>query len=46
VQNILSLENIIDNNDKSLIIAHGEGFQPLGLFCDAHFEEYNFPTLF
>jgi hypothetical protein len=46
VQNILSLEHVIDNNDKSLIIAHGEGFQPLGLFRDAHSKEYNFPTLF
>ncbi len=46
MQDILSLEHVIDNNDKSLIIAHGKGSQPLGQVCDAYFEEYNFPTLF
>jgi hypothetical protein len=46
VQNILSLELVIDDNDKSITIAFGKGFQPLGLFYDAHFEEYSFPTLF
>ncbi len=45
MQNILSPEHVIDNNDKLLIIAPREGYQPLGLFHDAHFEEYNFPTL-
>jgi hypothetical protein len=44
VQNILSLEHVFDNNDKSLTIAFGKGSQPFGLFCDAHFETYNFPT--
>jgi hypothetical protein len=42
----LSLELVIDDNDKSITIAFGKGFQPLGLFCDAHFEEYSFSTLF
>ncbi len=46
VQNILSLEHVIDNNDKSLTIAFGKGFQPFGFIHDAHFEIYNFPTLF
>ncbi len=46
VQNILSLEHVIDYNEKLLIIVLRKGFQPLGLFHDAHFEEYNFPTLF
>jgi len=38
VQNILSREHVIDNNDKLLIMALGEGIQPFGLFCDAHSE--------
>jgi hypothetical protein len=46
VQNILSLGHVIENNDKLLTIALKEGSQPLGLFHDAHFKEYNFPTLF
>jgi hypothetical protein len=46
VQNILSHEHVIDNNEKSLTITPGEGYQPFGLFHDAHFEEYNFSTLF
>jgi hypothetical protein len=45
IQDILNHEQIIDDNCKSLVIAPREGFQPLGLFCDKHFEEYNFPTL-
>ncbi len=43
VQNILNLEHVIDNNDKSIIIVLEEGFQPLGLFCDAHSKKYNCP---
>jgi hypothetical protein len=39
VQNILSLEHVIDYNEKLLIIALRKGSQPLGLFHDAHFEE-------
>jgi hypothetical protein len=46
VQNILSFEHVINNNDKLLTIVLRKGYQPLGLFCDAHSEEYNFPTLF
>jgi hypothetical protein len=46
VQIFLGLEHVIDNNDKSLSIALGKGFQPLGLICDTHSKEYNFPTLF
>ncbi len=46
MQNILSLEHVIDNNDKLLTIAPREGSQLLGLFHDAHFEKYNFPTIF
>jgi hypothetical protein len=46
VQNILSLGHVIDNNDKLLTIALREGSQLFGLFRDAHFKEYNFPTLF
>jgi len=45
LQNILSLEHVIDNNDKSLTIAFGKGSQPFGLFHDAHFEIYSFSTL-
>ncbi len=36
VQNILSLEHVIDNNDKSITITPIEGFQPLQLFHNAH----------
>jgi hypothetical protein len=32
VQNILSLEHVIDNNDKSLTIAFGKGFNLLDYF--------------
>jgi hypothetical protein len=46
VQTILSLEQVIDNNEKSLTMVFGKGFQPLKLFYDAHFENYNFATLF
>jgi hypothetical protein len=46
VENILNLEHVIDDNDKSLTIAPGEGFQLFGLFRHAHSEKYNFPTLF
>jgi hypothetical protein len=46
VQNILSLEHVINNNDKLLTIVFRKGYQPLGLFCDAHSEKYNFPTSF
>jgi hypothetical protein len=46
VQNILNLEQIIDDDSKTLIIVPREGFQPLGLFCDPYSKEYNFPTLF
>jgi hypothetical protein len=46
MQNILSLEHVIDDNDKLLTITPIEGSQPLGLFCDAHSKKYNFPTIF
>ncbi len=46
VQNILSLEHVIDGNDKSPTIVPRKKIQLLGLFCDAHSKEYNFPTLF
>jgi hypothetical protein len=46
VQNILSIEHVIDDNDKSPTIVLGKNSQFLGLFCDAHSKEYNFPTLF
>ncbi len=46
IQDILKPEQIIDGNCKSLTIAHGKGFQSFGLFCDKHFNKYNFPTLF
>jgi len=36
VQNILSLEHVIDDNDKSPTIIPGKKSQLLGLFCDAH----------
>jgi hypothetical protein len=36
VQNILSLEHVIDDNDKSPTIILGKKSQLLGLFCDAH----------
>ncbi len=38
MQNILNLEHVIDDNDKSLTIVLGKCFQPLGLFRDAHSE--------
>ncbi len=38
-------EQIIDDDSKTLTIVLGEGFQPLGLFCDPYSKEYNFPTL-
>jgi hypothetical protein len=46
VQNILSPEHVIDDNDKSLTIAPKEGSQPLGLFCDAHSEKIMFQHYF
>jgi hypothetical protein len=46
IQDILKHEQIIDGNCKSLMIAHGKGFQHPGLFCDKHLKIYNFPTLF
>ncbi len=46
VQNILNLEQIIDDDSKTLTIAPREDFQPLGLFCDPYSKEYNFPRLF
>ncbi len=46
VQNILNLEHVINNNDKSMTIVPREGFQPFGLFHDAHSKEYNCSTLF
>jgi hypothetical protein len=46
LENILSPKDIIDDNDKSITITFGEGFQPLELFRNARFKKYNFPTLF
>jgi hypothetical protein len=46
VQNILNVEQIVDDNDKSITIAPRKGFQLLGLFHAIHSKEYNFPTLF
>ncbi len=46
VQNILNLEHVINNNDKSITIIPREGFQPFGLFHDAHSKKYNCLTLF
>jgi hypothetical protein len=46
VQNILNLQHVIDNNDKSITIVLEEGFQPLGLFRDAHSKKYNCPHYF
>jgi len=34
MQNILNLEHVIDDNEKSWTIALKKGSQPLGLFCD------------
>jgi hypothetical protein len=36
VENILNSENIINDNQDSITIVLGKGFQPLGLFCDIH----------
>jgi hypothetical protein len=36
----------VDDNSKSLSLAPREGFWPLGIFCDKHSKEYNFPTFF
>ncbi len=46
IQNILDLEQIVDDNSKSLSLAPGEGFWPLGIICDKHSKEYNSSTLF
>jgi hypothetical protein len=46
IQDILKPEQIIDGNCKSLTIAHGEDFQPLGLFCDKHFKKITFQHYF
>jgi hypothetical protein len=46
MQNIFIPKQIIDDDNQSITIVLGlKGFQPLGLFHDIHFEEYNFPTL-
>ncbi len=45
IQNILIVEHVVDDNDKYVTIALGEGFQPLGLFWNTYVEEYNYPTL-
>jgi flagellin-specific chaperone FliS len=34
VENILNFEHIIEDNQDSIIVVLGEGFQPLGLCCD------------
>jgi hypothetical protein len=44
--NILSLEHVTDDNDKSITIDLGEGFNLLDYFVMHIFEKYNFPTLF
>ncbi len=46
VQNILNVEQVVDDNDKSIIIAPREGFQPFGLFHDVNLEEFKFSRLF
>ncbi len=46
IQNILNVENIINDNDKSITITPGEGLWPLGLFHDTHSKEYNILTFF
>jgi hypothetical protein len=46
IQDILKLEQIIDGNCKSLMIAHGKGFQLLGLFRDKHFKKITFQHYF
>jgi hypothetical protein len=42
----LNLEQIIDNDSKTLTIVVGGGFWPFGLFYDPYSKKYNFPTLF
>jgi hypothetical protein len=46
VQNILNIEQIIDDDLKTLTIVPKKGFWPLGLYYDLYSKEYNFPTLF
>ncbi len=46
VQNILSPEHIIDDNDKSITIACREGSQLRGLFRATHFEKIMFQHYF
>ncbi len=46
MKNILNVEQIVDDNDKSITIAPRKGFQAFGLFHDVHSEEYKFLTLF
>jgi hypothetical protein len=46
IQDILKLEQIIDGNCKSSTIAHGKGFQPLGLFRSKHFKKITFQHYF
>ncbi len=45
VENILNSEHIIDDNQNLITIVLGEGFQPLGLFCDIHSKNNNFPNI-
>lgn len=46
MQNIFIPKQIIDDDNQSITIVLGlKGFQPLGLFRDIHFEEYNSPRL-
>ncbi len=46
MQNIWSVEQVVDDIDKSITIALGEGFQPLRLFHDVHSKKYKFSMLF
>jgi hypothetical protein len=46
MQNILNFKHVIDSNNKSLIIALGDVFQPFGLFRDAHSKEYTFSLFY
>ncbi len=46
MQNILNVEQVIDDNDKSIRITLEEAFQPLGLFHDVNLQEYTFQHYF
>jgi len=47
IQNFLETKQIFDQEHQSFIcITPGEEYQPLRIFWNVNFEEYNYPTVF